>query len=139
VLKKLISAFALALACVCLLQTPEAEAGGGGLGKSTSKRATVYLKNTCYSELKVGVNTTPGRTPKYSLPGPLGTLIFHIAKDSSFYVSAVPSGSPAGTPLCVDQSFPEAPDGYPTYILIDCSSGARVVSQKEWNAAGPCT
>ena len=136
-LKKLISAFALALACVCLLQTPEAQAGGGGLGKSTVKQK-VLLKNTCYSELSVGVDVKSGQTPTTLLTGPLGTHTFSITTHKAFYVSAVPSATPSATP-CVNQSYPAPTATTPIYILIDCINGARVVSQTEWNAATPCT
>jgi hypothetical protein len=138
VLKKLISAFALALACVCLLQTPEAEAGGQGVSKQT-KNQKVYLKNTCYSELTVGVNTSSAQPPTAALTGDLGTLVVSIAGNRVFYVKAVPSGSPPGTPMCVNQTYSGPSDHTPIYILIDCVNGARVVSQKEWNAATPCT
>jgi len=137
VLKKLISAFALALACVCLLQTPEAQAGGGVSGKHNTKQK-VYLKNTCYSELRVGVSFAYSQIPTSPLPGPLGTLTFSIGEKHAFYVSAVPSATPSATP-CVNQSYPAPTATTPIYILIDCINGARVVSQTEWNAATPCT
>ena len=137
-LKKLISAFALALACVFLLQTPEAEAGGGS-SKQSNKSFKVYLKNTCSDSLFVEVSTTPGPPPTFILGGPLASASFKISTNRAYYVRAVPSDSPVGTPLCVDQSYPKQSANTPVYILIDCISGARVVSQKEWNAATPCT
>ena len=136
-LKKLISAFALALACVCLLQTPEAQAGGGS--KKQQERQRVYVKNTCYDSLVVTVRTSKSDT-KTSTIKSLENYLFSIQSKTAFTVSALPQGSPPKTPPCVNQSY-AAPVALDTtiYILIDCISGARVVTQAEWNAATPCT